>query len=74
MSPPKYSRTLAEHIPSARLVRVAEAGHMVMLEPTAQLKVVESISQFPEDDQGHRRYEDGSLSAARRSWSGGAPC
>jgi pimeloyl-ACP methyl ester carboxylesterase len=46
MTPPKYSRTLAERIPGAQLVLVPGAGHMVMLEPDTTPGVVESIRQF----------------------------
>jgi pimeloyl-ACP methyl ester carboxylesterase len=46
MTPPKYSRTLAEQIPNAQLVLVAGAGHMVMLEPASTSVVVESIRRF----------------------------
>jgi pimeloyl-ACP methyl ester carboxylesterase len=37
LTPVKYARYLAEHIPDARLVTVAEAGHMVMLERPEQV-------------------------------------
>ena len=37
LTPPRYARFLAEHIPDARLVLVEGAGHMVMLERPAQV-------------------------------------
>lgn len=36
MTPPKYSEFLAQHIPSAQLVILENAGHMVMLEQPDQ--------------------------------------
>ncbi len=44
MTPLKYSRYLAEKLPRAELVEVAEAGHMVMLE--APTGVNEAIASF----------------------------
>jgi pimeloyl-ACP methyl ester carboxylesterase len=44
MTPPKYSRFLAEQIKGAQLVILPEAGHMVMLEqPAAVARAVESF-------------------------------
>ncbi len=37
MTPPKYSRFLAEHLPQAELVIIPGAGHMVMLERPSQV-------------------------------------
>lgn len=44
LTPPKYSRYLAERLPKAELVEVEGSGHMVMLE--APQKVSEAISSF----------------------------
>jgi pimeloyl-ACP methyl ester carboxylesterase len=44
LTPLKYARYLAEHIPDARLVTVGGAGHMVMLEQPEQ--VAEPIREF----------------------------
>ncbi len=44
MTPPRYSRYLAEKLPRAELVEVAVAGHMVMLE--APRWVNEAIASF----------------------------
>ncbi|RLC63811.1 MAG: alpha/beta hydrolase [Chloroflexota bacterium] len=37
LTPPKYARFLAEHIPNAQLVLIEGAGHMVMLERPAEI-------------------------------------
>jgi len=37
LTPPKYARFLAEHIPNAQLVLIEGAGHMVMLERPAEM-------------------------------------
>jgi len=37
LTPPKYARFLAEHIPHAHLALVEDAGHMVMLERPAEV-------------------------------------
>lgn len=44
MTPPKYARYLAEHLPHATLRLVADAGHMVMLEQPAA--VTEALRAF----------------------------
>ena len=44
MTPPKYARYLAEHIPESRLVLVEGAGHMVMLEQPEV--VAQAIGEF----------------------------
>jgi pimeloyl-ACP methyl ester carboxylesterase len=44
LTPPKYSRFLAERAPNCRLVTIPEAGHMVMLEAPAAL--AEIIGEF----------------------------
>jgi pimeloyl-ACP methyl ester carboxylesterase len=44
LTPPKYARFLAEHVPDARLVIVKGAGHMVMLEQPEQ--VAEPAREF----------------------------
>ncbi len=44
MTPPKYSRFLAERIPAARLVIIEGAGHMVMLEKPGQ--VAQAVQEF----------------------------
>jgi pimeloyl-ACP methyl ester carboxylesterase len=44
LTPVKYARYLAEHIPDARLVTVERAGHMVMLERPEQ--VVQAVREF----------------------------
>jgi len=44
LTPPKYARFLAEHIPNAQLTLVEGAGHMVMLERAA--KVAETINKL----------------------------
>ena len=44
MTPLKYSEWLREQIPDAELVRIPDAGHMVMLE--AQSQVVEAVTEF----------------------------
>ncbi len=44
LTPAKYSRFLAQQIPAARLLEVAEAGHMVMLEQSAV--VTEGVRDF----------------------------
>ena len=44
LTPPKYSRYLAENIPGARLEMVSGAGHMVMLEKPAA--VARSVAGF----------------------------
>jgi pimeloyl-ACP methyl ester carboxylesterase len=44
MTPPKYARYLAEHIPDSRLVLVEGAGHMVMLEQPET--VAQATSEF----------------------------
>lgn len=46
MTPMRYSQTLASAIPGARLERIANAGHMVMLEQPEQLTAV--LSSFLE--------------------------
>jgi pimeloyl-ACP methyl ester carboxylesterase len=44
LTPPKYGRFLADHIPGARHVVIADAGHMMALEqPEAFLRAVESF-------------------------------
>jgi pimeloyl-ACP methyl ester carboxylesterase len=44
LTPVKYARYLAEHIPDARLVTVEGAGHMVMLERPRQ--VADAVREF----------------------------
>ena len=44
LTPPKFARFLAEHIPNAHLVLVEDAGHMVMLE--RPLEVMEAVQEF----------------------------
>ena len=44
LTPPKYSRFLAQQMPAARLLEVPEAGHMVMLEQSAA--VAASVHEF----------------------------
>ena len=44
LTPPKYTRFLADHIPNAQLVLIEDAGHMVMLEQPAE--VAEAITTF----------------------------
>lgn len=44
LTPPKYARFLAEHIPDAQLALVEGAGHMVMLERPAQ--VAKAVQEF----------------------------
>jgi pimeloyl-ACP methyl ester carboxylesterase len=44
LTPVKYARYLAEHIPDARLVTVEGAGHMVMLERPQQ--VADAVREF----------------------------
>lgn len=44
LTPPKYGRFLAEHLPRAQLVTVEGAGHMVMLERSGE--VAEAIRGF----------------------------
>ncbi len=46
LTPPKYARFLAEHIPNARLVLVEDASHMVMLE--RPLEVTGAVREFLE--------------------------
>jgi len=51
LTPPKYARYLAEHIPDARLTLVEGAGHMVMLErPTEVAQAARSFleTKLPE--------------------------
>lgn len=50
MTPPKYGRYLAEHLPRARLCLVPGAGHMVMLEQPEV--VVAAIREFMADTPG----------------------
>ncbi len=44
LTPPKYSRYLADHIPGAELVVIPGAGHMVMRE--AEEEVSRSLGEF----------------------------
>lgn len=44
LTPPKFARFLAEHIPNAQLALVEGAGHMVMLEQPAE--VAKSVREF----------------------------
>jgi pimeloyl-ACP methyl ester carboxylesterase len=44
LTPLKYARYLAEHIPDARLVIIEGAGHMVMLEQPEQ--VADAVREF----------------------------
>lgn len=44
LTPTKYARFLAQHIPDARLVTIEGAGHMVMLERSEE--VAEAVSEF----------------------------
>jgi pimeloyl-ACP methyl ester carboxylesterase len=46
LTPPKYSSYLQEHIPDAQLLLVEDAGHMVMLERSAE--VTDAIAAFLE--------------------------
>ena len=46
LTPVKYTRFLNEHIPGTRMVLVADAGHMVMLERPAE--VAKAIREFLE--------------------------
>lgn len=48
LTPVKYARFLTEHIPNARLVLVEGAGHMVMLERSAE--AAEAVRGFLEDE------------------------
>ena len=48
LTPAKYGRFLAEHLPHSRLIVLPQAGHMMMVEqPTA---VAEAIRQFLHDE------------------------
>jgi pimeloyl-ACP methyl ester carboxylesterase len=47
LTPVKYGRFLAEHIPNAHLVIIENAGHMVMLEQPN--KVAEAVREFLEE-------------------------
>jgi pimeloyl-ACP methyl ester carboxylesterase len=47
LTPVKYGRFLAEHIPDARLVVIENAGHMVMLEQPNE--VAEAVRKFLEE-------------------------
>lgn len=44
LTPSKYARYLAEHIPSARLALIEDAGHMVMLERPAE--TAQAVREF----------------------------
>jgi pimeloyl-ACP methyl ester carboxylesterase len=44
LTPVKYGRFLAEHIPGARLAVIENAGHMMMLEQPNQ--VTEAVLKF----------------------------
>jgi pimeloyl-ACP methyl ester carboxylesterase len=44
LTPPKYGRFLTEHLPNAQLVLVEGAGHMVMLERSAE--TAKAIQEF----------------------------
>jgi len=44
MTPPKYSKSLHEHIPNSELILIEGAGHMVMLEKPH--KVAEAVENF----------------------------
>jgi pimeloyl-ACP methyl ester carboxylesterase len=64
LTPVKYARYLAEHIPDARLVTVEGAGHMVMLEQPEQ--VADAVREFVM--ASHSTHpETGSLSDRQRA-------
>ena len=60
MTPMRHSETLAAHLPDARLVRVAQAGHMVILERAHE--VAEAIVELV---TAARRAHVGDLALAR---------
>ena len=44
LTPVKYARFLNEHVPSARMVTIEDAGHMVMLERPAE--AAKAVGEF----------------------------
>lgn len=60
MTPMRHSETLASHLPDARLVRIAQAGHMVILERAHEVAdaIVELVTAA-------RRAHVGDLALAR---------